>query len=163
MFYEKGIVMKMKLRREAGGAAAEFAIILPLLILILFGTVEFGLLLYNKQVLTNASREGARAGIVIEVPKKDKAKIMEEIKYYCNDPDRDGNTGDRRLINFSGASNLIDDSNIIITGEQQPFGNDLIVRVDYTYNFLVLTVVRNFGFGLFDPLTLTATTTMKHE
>jgi Flp pilus assembly protein TadG len=155
--------MKKKLRRETGGAAVEFAIILPLLILILFGTVEFGLLLYNKQVLTNASREGARAGIVIEVPKKDKAAIRKIIKDYCNDPDLDGDTTDKRLINFNGASDILNDSNITITGEQQTFGNDLIVKVDYTYNFLVLTVVRNFGFGLFDPLTLTATTTMKHE
>jgi Flp pilus assembly protein TadG len=51
---------KMMIRDQNGGAAVEFAIILPLLIALLFGIVEFGLLLYNKQIITNASREGAR-------------------------------------------------------------------------------------------------------
>jgi Flp pilus assembly protein TadG len=50
---------KMMIRDQNGGAAVEFAIILPLLIALLFGIVEFGLLLYNKQIITNASREGA--------------------------------------------------------------------------------------------------------
>jgi Flp pilus assembly protein TadG len=35
-----------------------------MLLLILAGIADFGILFYNKQVLTNASREGARAGIV---------------------------------------------------------------------------------------------------
>lgn len=156
MSYEKGIVMQKKLKREAGAAAAEFAVILPLLILILFGMVEFGILCYNKQVLTNASREGARAGIVIEVPKKTTADINQIIKDYCNNPDGAGNQ-DPLLINFSGLNNLIDDSNIDITGAQGLFGTDLAVTVNYTYSFFVLS---NLGF---DPLDLTATTVMRHE
>jgi Flp pilus assembly protein TadG len=157
MSYEKGIVMKKKLRREAGGAAAEFAIILPLLILILFGIVEFGLLLYNKQVLTNASREGARAGIVVGVPKLTDQQIRDIIADYCNG----------LLVNFNGASSTIsstDDSNIEIDRSAgNNFGNDLIVKVSYTYNFLVLSVVNKFGFSLFDPIELKAITVMKHE
>jgi len=54
------------LKNQRGGAAVEFAIVVPLLALILFGTIDFALLFYNKQVLTNASREGARAAIVEE-------------------------------------------------------------------------------------------------
>jgi Flp pilus assembly protein TadG len=50
---------KMIIKDQNGGAVVEFAIILPLLIALLFGIVEFGLLLYNKQIITNASREGA--------------------------------------------------------------------------------------------------------
>ena len=48
---------------QKGVAAVEFAIVLPFLVLLVFGTIEFGLMFYNKQVITNASREGARAGI----------------------------------------------------------------------------------------------------
>ena len=149
--------MKKKLRREAGGAAAEFAIILPLLMLILFGIVEFGLLLYNKQVLTNASREGARAGIVVQVPKLTDQQIRDIIADYCNG----------LLVNFNGASNTIsatDDSNIKITRfGTNSFGDDLEVGVSYPYNFLVTSVLHNFGFSVFDTITLNATTVMKHE
>ena len=51
-------------QHQKGAVAVEFALILPVLVLLLFGIVEFSLLMYNKQILTNASREGARYGIV---------------------------------------------------------------------------------------------------
>lgn len=52
----------MRLRGEERGAAlVEFAIVLPLLVLLLFGVVEFGRA-YNARIeLTSAVREGARA------------------------------------------------------------------------------------------------------
>jgi Flp pilus assembly protein TadG len=54
-------------RRRAprrGAAVAEFAVVAPLLFLLIFGMFEFGRLVMVQQVLTNASREGARRGIL---------------------------------------------------------------------------------------------------
>lgn len=46
---------------ERGSVAVEFALLAPILIMLLFGIVEFGRA-YNVQVsLTNAAREGVRA------------------------------------------------------------------------------------------------------
>ncbi|MHC4176508.1 MAG: TadE/TadG family type IV pilus assembly protein, partial [Planctomycetota bacterium] len=42
----------------------EFAIIAPLLFLFILGLVEFGRMVMVQQVLTNASREGARRAIL---------------------------------------------------------------------------------------------------
>ena len=58
--------MKTKtiIKNQEGAAAVEFALIAPLLILLTFGIIEFGLFLFNKHIITNASREIARAGIV---------------------------------------------------------------------------------------------------
>ena len=61
----------------------EFALVLPLLMLILWGMIEFGLLLYNKQVITNASREGARAGIVAQTPRVTNGEIVAVVNSYC--------------------------------------------------------------------------------
>lgn len=45
---------------ERGAAAVEFAILLPLLLMLVLGTIEFGRA-YNAQItLTNAAREGVR-------------------------------------------------------------------------------------------------------
>ncbi len=52
------------LRNKKGVSTVEFALILPLLLLVLLGIIEFSLVLYNKAIITNASREGARTGIV---------------------------------------------------------------------------------------------------
>ena len=65
----------MKGKSEKGAIAVEMAILLPILVLLLFGSIEFGALLYNKHVVTNASREGARAGIVAQDPKPTSSEI----------------------------------------------------------------------------------------
>lgn len=47
-------------KKHRGVAAVELAIIAPLLLLILYGIINYSFLLYNKAVITNAAREGAR-------------------------------------------------------------------------------------------------------
>jgi Flp pilus assembly protein TadG len=49
-------------RSQKGAALIEFALILPLFLTILFGVITFSAALYDKTVLTMATREGARAG-----------------------------------------------------------------------------------------------------
>ena len=56
--------MSIKAKRQEGASAVEFAIILPLLLILVFGIIEFSILFYDKAMITNASREGARVGIV---------------------------------------------------------------------------------------------------
>lgn len=53
---------KQRRRSEAGAAAVEFALVLPLLAMLLIGTVTVGLAYSNHVALTNAVREGARLG-----------------------------------------------------------------------------------------------------
>ena len=48
---------------QKGNALVEFALILPVFLMLLFGVVTFSVALYNKTVLTMATREGARAGV----------------------------------------------------------------------------------------------------
>lgn len=43
-----------------GAAAAEMALVMPLLLTIMFGSVELGNLLYNEHMLVKAVRDGAR-------------------------------------------------------------------------------------------------------
>lgn len=43
-----------------GAAAVEFAVVLPLMLLLIFGLIEFGRYMMVAQTLVNMSREGAR-------------------------------------------------------------------------------------------------------
>ena len=52
--------MKFLRRNEGGAAAFEFAIIVPILVMILFAIFEFGLAYFRSQSLQAAAREGAR-------------------------------------------------------------------------------------------------------
>lgn len=51
-------------RSERGAELVEFALVLPLLLLLGLGICDFGLLFQRYEVVTNATREGARAGAV---------------------------------------------------------------------------------------------------
>jgi Flp pilus assembly protein TadG len=52
------------LKNHKGQSLVEFAIILPLLLLLVIGIIEFGMMLNSYLAINNAAREGARAGIV---------------------------------------------------------------------------------------------------
>jgi Flp pilus assembly protein TadG len=51
---------KRGLRSERGSVAVEFAIIFPILMLLVFGIIDFGHAWYMKHMMSDASREGAR-------------------------------------------------------------------------------------------------------
>jgi Flp pilus assembly protein TadG len=51
-------------RGRRGGAVLETAIVLPVLLSLAFGTVEFGYYFFVKNTLQGAAREGARAAII---------------------------------------------------------------------------------------------------
>ncbi len=118
--------MIKKLRCQKGVAAIEFAIVLPLLMMILFGIIEFGLLLYDKQVITNASREGARIGI------SDVAVSDADIEAVV------GNYIASNLITFgttpSSPVTTIEPADRTGMG----FGDDVTVTVEYDYDFLII-------------------------
>lgn len=50
----------MQRRGDEGAAAVEFALVLPLLVLLVFGIIDFGRLYYEQITLTDAAREGVR-------------------------------------------------------------------------------------------------------
>jgi Flp pilus assembly protein TadG len=57
-------------RTQRGAAAVEFAILLPLLLAILCGTIDWGYYFFTREVVVNASREGARVGTLQFAPGK---------------------------------------------------------------------------------------------
>jgi hypothetical protein len=126
--------IKEKLCEQSGGAAAEFAILLIFLVMLLFGIIEFSLILYNQAVITNASREGARWGIVFTepLPRFTDDEIKVKVLDYCK----------KYLITAEPVSSLGPEPEISRT-DLPPIGVDnsgdlLTVTVKYHYDFFVL-------------------------
>ena len=136
-----------KMARENGSVVVEFALLLPLLLLLVFGIIECSFALYDKAIITNASREAARAGIVLRTPKLTKTQIATVATNYCQN----------NLISF--AQNAA--PTVVVTDNgTNTFGTPLQVTVSYVYTGL--------GFGqiisaLAGPLTMNASTTMNNE
>lgn len=51
-------------KTRAGAAAVEFALVVPIFLLLVFGIIEFGRAIMVQQILVNASREGARQAVL---------------------------------------------------------------------------------------------------
>jgi len=56
----KNLLAKSRRERRSGAALVELALVLPLIMLLLVGTLEVGRLVEVQQVLSNGAREGAR-------------------------------------------------------------------------------------------------------
>ncbi|MDQ4501870.1 pilus assembly protein [Sinomonas sp. ASV322] len=54
--------------RERGAAAVEFALVLPVLLVLVLGIIDFGRALSAQQTLTNAARVGARVMVLQNSP-----------------------------------------------------------------------------------------------
>jgi Flp pilus assembly protein TadG len=57
-------VCRLCRKSRRGAAAVEFAIVAPVFFLLIFGMIEFGRMVMVQQVITNASREGARIAVL---------------------------------------------------------------------------------------------------
>lgn len=57
-------LISIRCKRERGQAIVELALTLPLLLLIVMGVFDFGLLFQRFEVVTNAAREGARLAVL---------------------------------------------------------------------------------------------------
>jgi Flp pilus assembly pilin Flp len=53
---------------EEGAAVVEFALVLPILLLIIFGIIDFGRAFYTVNNIISAVREGARYGAILSAP-----------------------------------------------------------------------------------------------
>ena len=72
--------LRKKCREEDGQSMVEFALILPIFLLILCGIIDFGWLFYNQLSLNNACREGARYAVVHTAENADTHAIITHIE-----------------------------------------------------------------------------------
>ncbi|MBT6068961.1 pilus assembly protein [Candidatus Peregrinibacteria bacterium] len=108
-----------------GQALVEFAIIFPLVIILLFGIYEIGIALSVQQTITYAAREGARIGALTNQNSQIEGAIR-------------------------AATEFIDESNERITIQIIPEaevgrdrGDELTVQIEYEMPLLILTVISN--------------------
>lgn len=151
------------IKDRKGTSTVEFAIILPLLLVILFGIIEFSLVFYDKAMITNASREGARAGIVFRSDADTgvySPMAQGEISQVVND--YLGTPPNSRLITSTNAPAIT-----TVVPTQCPDltaapPRQITVTVTYPYTFWILPNLVSTLVG-FNPLSLTAVTTMRCE
>jgi Flp pilus assembly protein TadG len=114
----------------------EFAVILPIFVVLLFGIIQFGIVFNNYVTLTDATRAGARAGAVAR---------------YDANPSQTATSAVQTSATDLNQSNL----NVSVNSTWQP-GSDITVQATYPYSINLLGWVISVG-------TLTSTTTERVE
>lgn len=160
------LVKRISRMSQNGATAVEFAIVLPLMVLLIFAMVEFGLYLFNRQVITNAAREGARYGVVAREDRRTNSQIQTVVQNYSaqhlvtfggtNTPTVtlkpiDYDTGD----GFDPATHRCVEFDYELGSNR--YRCDLRVQVDFDYHFLFLTTI-----GI-DHINIQSVATMKME
>lgn len=139
----------MKAKNWRGTALIEFAILIPVLCLILFGIIEFGIIIYDQNIITNASRAGARYGVIsLNSVYPSSSTVSTYIK----------NSFTANLVSFKTPTPL---PTITIASSTTPpvAGAQLTVTVSYPYYCLVINKLA----GLTSPIILNSTTVMIYE
>ena len=133
--------------QQRGAAVVEFALILPILLGLLVGGIDASLALYDKAVITNASREGARAGIVARNPPLTDAQIRQVVNQYAQSA----------LVSL-GAN----PAQPIVTIQKGSLGGDPTLQVTVSYTFEGIGLGSLFQ-SLGKPWVLQASTEMVYE
>jgi Flp pilus assembly protein TadG len=132
------------------------ALVLPLLLLVFAGIVDFGFLFQRYEVITNAAREGARVGVL---PGYTAGDVQQRVLDYVQ-AGLSMSAGDA-----SAAIGTPDVQTITIgVGTGAPISATQ-VTVNFTYNYLILgPIVSLVTGGTWGPsITITARSTMRRE
>jgi hypothetical protein len=127
-------------RKRRGAAAVEFAVVAPVFLLLVFGMIEYGRMVMVQQVLTNASREGARVAVLDGSTAQE---VQDTINQYLNSG------------SIHGAVITIDPANPTDAG----FGDPVTVSVDIGFSQVSWLPSPMYLGGR----TLSATTVMRRE
>jgi Flp pilus assembly protein TadG len=123
-------------KREQGQTMTEFALVLPLLALLLFGVIQFGIVFHQYVTITDAVRAGARQGAVGRNLANPAATVVNRVRTSAADLDQ----------SKLGVT-------VNSTWEQ---GTDVSVTATYPYDISLLGVVVKSG-------NLSSTTTERVE
>jgi Flp pilus assembly protein TadG len=133
--------------RDARGAELiEFAMVLPLFILLLAGIFDFGMMFRTFEVVTNAAREGARVGVL---PGYQPADVQSRVDAYM------------AAAGLTGAYTVTVANGPVATTAGTFTARSVVVN--YTYQFTILGPIGTAFGGSFGTIPLTAGSTMRTE
>jgi Flp pilus assembly protein TadG len=131
-----------------GTLSIELLLVLPVLMTLLLGMVEFGMILYSRQQLMVASREGARVAAL----GGDEEAVKQIVRHFLGD----GRLGDAKVTLTDGAGQPIATTRAVHSGEP------IEVWLRLPTKHAVPDLLRFIGFSIKDDV-LVARTAMRKE
>jgi Flp pilus assembly protein TadG len=143
--------MAMKTRRarwqcERGSELIEFALVAPILIFLLAGIFDFGMMFRSFEAVTNAAREGARVGVL---PGYEVVDVQARVNAYLS------------ISGLAGPRTIDVVNTTVATGAGTFTARS--VTVNYTYQFVVLGPIGSAFGGTFGTIPLRSAAVMRSE
>jgi Flp pilus assembly protein TadG len=152
----------VEFKTQKGTQAVEFALILPFFILIIFAILDFGILAYNKAVITNATREAVRRGVILSAAAWDPAAIKQVACNYARDAVITVSNATRNAT-CTGAADPI----VTVSPTASPaFNTPVTVTISYAVRGFSMGTWWSLGTGttaIGSAITVTSSTEMNHE
>jgi Flp pilus assembly protein TadG len=139
-------VSRSRWQSERGAELIEFAIVAPMLILLIAGIFDFGMMFRTFEAVTNAAREGARVGVL---PGYADADVQTRVDEYI------------AAAGLGGSYTTTVTADSITTGAGTFATRSVLV--DYTYQFVVLGPIAGMFGGNFGSIALRARSEMRTE
>ena len=134
---------------EAGAELIEFALIFPLLLMVMLGIVDFGFLFQRLEVLENAAREGAR---VAALPGYDTTDVENRVMDY---------------VAVGGVPTAAGNPTVTVTTTTAVVGLNgqpaTTVNVSYQHDYIFLGAVAGWFGGSFNVVNFQTEATMRNE
>lgn len=150
----------MQRKCQRGAQIVEFALTLPFFVLMIFLIIDFGFLVFNKAVLTNASREAARYATGLTATTWSTAAVEAVACNYARTSLISTRSGTHTTTCSGSADPDIDVKNPNANIPPQ-FGDPITVEISYLYSGF-LTSATTFILGV-DAWDITTASTMNHE
>jgi len=143
------------LARERGISSVEMVLVSPILLIILFSIIEFGIILFDKALITNASREAARSAIAL----RQTPLTASQLSALSSSVVTNYTTG---IIDFQGATPTVTTTTAT---DPKGYGKFLTVKVAFSYKTLVIGKLFSLipNKTLQDPVVLSSSMTMYME
>ena len=145
-------------RREEGTVLIETAFVLPIMLLVCVGILEFGRAYQTWQVVTNAAREGARVAVL---PDYSDDSVRARVKTYLK------NGGlPATIVDSANTKVLITETTIPIAVGGATTAPAAKIVVEYPFEFMVLQPVAQLvvnGSTAGDAFTMRMTSIMRNE
>ena len=139
---------------ESGAELIEFALVFPLLLLVVLGIIDFGFLFQRYEVVTNAAREGARVAVL---PGYADADVVARVDQYLT---AGGLTDGGRVVSTDHPPPI---QVITAMGSYCAAVTSVTVTYPHTYSFVGGIASYFGGSGLASRTALTATASMRNE
>jgi len=104
-------------RTQRGASAVEFALVVPILIMLVFGVIQFGFAFAQQSALSHGARQGARWGVVNLLEAHTCSSVIEQVRTGAQTIAMPGDAVDVTVTGAGGSCSSSGENPDVVVGD----------------------------------------------